>query len=58
MLKEIVAEIEEKKPSSVQARAQRFNIQVPLRYRVGGGSVWWKGTIQNISSPGLLFEVV
>lgn len=56
MLKETVAEIEPKKALGGKIRAQRFSIQVPLRYRIGGENVWWRGTTQNISSSGLLFE--
>ena len=36
-------------------RAQRFGIQVQLRYRLNGNSKWWKGTTQNISRSGVLF---
>lgn len=37
-------------------RAQRFNFQVPLRYRVRGELKWHEGTTENISRSGLLFR--
>jgi len=37
-------------------RAQRFNLHLPLRYRLLGEQSWRKGTTQNISRSGLLFE--
>ena len=37
-------------------RAQRYGIQVRLRYRLSGGSKWWKGTTENISRSGVLFR--
>ena len=37
-------------------RAQRFGIQVQLRYRLNGNSKWWKGTTENISRSGVLFR--
>jgi hypothetical protein len=37
-------------------RAQRFPIQVALRYRVRGERDWRDGTVQNISVSGLLFK--
>lgn len=56
MMKEAVADLPSNNGTKNISRAQRFSIQVPLRYRVGGESVWWKGMTQNISSSGLLFE--
>jgi hypothetical protein len=41
---------------SVKNRAQRFGIQIHLRYRLSGGSKWWKGTTENISRSGVLFR--
>ena len=38
------------------ARAQRFYIQLPLRYRRLGEKEWHVGTTENISRSGLLFE--
>jgi PAS domain S-box-containing protein len=37
-------------------RAQRFNMQVPLRYRPMGEVEWRDGTTENISRSGLLFR--
>jgi hypothetical protein len=41
---------------SVKDRAQRFGIQMRLRYRLSGESKWWKGTTENISRSGVLFR--
>jgi hypothetical protein len=38
-----------------KVRARRFLIQMPLRYRVNGSS-WRKGTTDNISRSGVLFQ--
>jgi hypothetical protein len=40
----------------VKNRAQRFAIQMRLRYRLNGDNKWWKGTIENISRSGVLFR--
>jgi CheY-like chemotaxis protein len=37
-------------------RAQRFNLQLPLRYRPIGENEWRQGTTENISRSGLLFR--
>lgn len=37
-------------------RAQRFNLHLPLRYRPVGEQGWRKGTTENISRTGLLFQ--
>ncbi len=37
-------------------RAQRFHIQLPLRYRRLGEKEWHAGTTENISRSGMLFE--
>jgi PAS domain S-box-containing protein len=37
-------------------RAQRFNLQLPLRYRRVGDLDWHVGTTENISRSGLLFR--
>jgi PAS domain S-box-containing protein len=37
-------------------RAQRFNLQLPLRYRPVGENQWRQGTTENISRSGLLFR--
>jgi PAS domain S-box-containing protein len=36
-------------------RARRFNLQLPLRYRLLGEKDWQPGTTENISRSGLLF---
>jgi PAS domain S-box-containing protein len=38
------------------ARAQRFQLHLPLRYRRLGEKQWHDGTTQNISRSGMLFE--
>jgi hypothetical protein len=43
-------------PLSVKTRAQRFRIQMYLRYRLSGESKWRKGTTENVSSSGVLFR--
>ena len=37
-------------------RARRFNLQLPLRYRLVGEQNWHPGTTENISRSGLLFQ--
>ncbi len=37
-------------------RAQRFNLQLPLKYRLLGENDWRSGTTENISRSGLLFR--
>ena len=41
---------------SVKTRAQRFGIQMHLRYRLEGESKWRKGITENISCSGVLFR--
>jgi hypothetical protein len=38
-----------------KARAQRFGLQIPLRYRTGSDEGWHRGTTKNISRSGMLF---
>ncbi len=38
------------------ARAQRFELELPLRYRRLGESIWHVGTTKNISRSGMLFK--
>lgn len=38
------------------ARAQRFQLQLPLRYRRIGEKIWHQGTTENISRSGMLFK--
>jgi len=42
---------------SSASRAHRFNLQLPLKYRLLGESVWRNGTTENISRSGMLFRV-
>jgi len=37
-------------------RAQRFNLQLPLKYRLLGENSWQEGTTENISRSGVLFR--
>ncbi|HXF12529.1 MAG TPA: response regulator, partial [Terriglobales bacterium] len=37
-------------------RAQRFNLHLPLKYRMLGEDGWHSGTTENISRSGLLFQ--
>ena len=37
-------------------RAQRFNLHLPLKYRMLGEDGWHRGTTENISRSGLLFQ--
>jgi len=39
-----------------KTRAQRFKLQIPLRYRANGAGDWHKGTTRNISRSGVLFQ--
>jgi hypothetical protein len=39
-----------------KARARRFELQIPLRYRADGEGDWHRGTTRNISRSGALFE--
>lgn len=41
---------------SPSARAQRFQLHLPLRYRRLGETEWHVGTTENISRSGLLFQ--
>jgi len=37
-------------------RAQRFPIQALMQYRLNGEGAWHAGTVENISSKGVLFH--
>jgi len=37
-------------------RAQRFVVQLPIRYRKIGGGNWFEGKTENISRSGILFR--
>jgi len=41
--------------NAYKPRAQRFPIEAPLRYRVGGELAWNEGATVNISRSGVLF---
>src|SRR5262249_60480033 len=41
---------------SAPFRAQRFNLQLPHRYRLAGVLDWHAGTTENISRSGVLFR--
>ncbi|MGH9354286.1 MAG: PilZ domain-containing protein [Terriglobia bacterium] len=55
MVKESVAGPELEKQANSRARAQRFALQAPLRYRVMGEDRWRPGETGNVSSSGVLF---
>src|SRR5579883_219757 len=42
--------------SGVRARAKRFSLQIPLRYRINGDRAWREGQSENISSSGVWFR--
>ena len=39
-----------------KTRAQRFELQIPLRYRAESDGDWHRGTTRNISRSGVLFQ--
>jgi len=39
-----------------KTRAQRFELQIPLRYRAESEGDWHRGTTRNISRSGVLFQ--
>ncbi len=39
-----------------KVRARRFDLEIPLRYRVPGDSTWCNGVTKNISCTGVLFQ--
>ena len=41
---------------SSKTRAQRFQLQIPVRYRTGDEPGWHSGTTRNISRSGMLFH--
>ena len=41
---------------TIIARAQRFPIHASMQYRIHGDRDWKPGTVENISSTGLLFH--
>jgi PAS domain S-box-containing protein len=43
-------------PEVSPSRAQRFQLRLPLRYRLVGETQWHQGETENISRSGMLFE--
>jgi hypothetical protein len=43
-------------PLAGKERAQRFELQTPLRYRVNGASKWRRGVTKRIGCSGVLFR--
>jgi len=41
---------------TAKTRAQRFELQIPLRYRTNGDGGWHMGRTRNISRSGMLFH--
>ena len=39
-----------------KTRAQRFGLQIPVRYRTDSDAGWRRGTTRNISRSGMLFH--
>jgi len=55
-LKEKVIKRAVREVPKVSQRAQRFEIKVPVRYRVRNQETWREGRTENISQSGLLFR--
>jgi hypothetical protein len=45
-----------KRTNKADARARRFALHAPVRYRAADGRCWHDGTIENISRSGLLLR--
>jgi hypothetical protein len=43
-------------PLAGKERAERFELQIPLRYRVNGASKWRRGVTKSIGCSGVLFR--
>jgi len=43
-------------PLAGKEGGQRFELQIPLRYRVNGDSKWRRGVTKNIGCSGVLFR--
>lgn len=56
MLKEATANVLAGEEAARKVRAQRFELQVPLRYRTRGENAWRRGETENISASGVLFR--
>jgi two-component system, cell cycle sensor histidine kinase and response regulator CckA len=48
--------IEVREKLSTVSRAKRFNLHIPLKYRLVGERAWGKATTENISRSGVLFR--
>ena len=44
-------------PPGSPARASRYAVQMPVRYRLAGQAAWQMGTVENISASGVLCRV-
>ena len=42
--------------AAMLSRAQRFVVQLPIRYKKIGGQRWFEGKTENISRSGILFR--
>jgi hypothetical protein len=42
--------------AAMLSRAQRFVVQLPIRYKKIGGRTWFEGKTENISRSGILFR--
>jgi hypothetical protein len=42
--------------AAMVSRAQRFAVQLPIRYKKIGGRRWFEGKTENISRSGILFR--
>lgn len=47
----------EKEHNGLKDRAQRFAMEIAIRYREAGSEDWHEGTTVNISSSGILFRL-
>src|SRR5215472_19109081 len=52
----LTASTELKSALNSKERARRFSLQMPMRYRLNGQRRWWKGTTNNVSRSGVLFQ--
>src|SRR5215472_5620357 len=52
----LTASTELKSALNSKERARRFSLRMPMRYRLNGQRRWWKGTTNNVSRSGVLFQ--
>jgi hypothetical protein len=45
-----------KRVHEVSARAERFPVQIPVRYRIPHGPEWFEARTENVSHTGVLFR--